>query len=324
MDIKKREDIEWLNYWIENADSYKKRILLLGDSVTREIRKKMQFYLKREYAVDLIAMSYCILDCMALEEIKHYFQTMPYQYKYIFYQMGAHHGYHIACAESVEDSEKFESRTAEILQFLKCYSLNVIVLSLTPERDCDLKGNQLLNHNKEIAKRNWLIEKAAKKVKINSFNLNKKIDTCLFQYLDWCHFSEECYEKIAEILIAEFFPDIRYVSSNQIKTVRELDRKLELYEDKKIYIYGNSIRGRRIRAYLDKHGFRFDGFIVSNEYKEASDQLLDINDIENDNALVIATPVEMEVWEKLDQKKIDYITLHAEVNTFLKMDTDII
>lgn len=47
MDISKREMIEWLNYWIEDANEYKKRMILIGDSVTRDIRKKISFYAGR-------------------------------------------------------------------------------------------------------------------------------------------------------------------------------------------------------------------------------------------------------------------------------------
>lgn len=321
MNIDKRENIEWLNCWIEDAGTYKKRIILLGDSVTREIRKKLQFYTNKKYAVDLIAMSYCILDCMALMEIKHYFQATPYEYEYIFYQMGTHHGYHIACAESVEDSENFAGKTVEILNFLKQHSSNVIAVSSTLERSSDQAGKHLFNHNREIVKRNQLLEKAAEKMQIAFLDLNKKIDNRVFQYLDWCHFYEECYEVIAKVFIEDFFADVKYIPSNQIRTVKELDRKLERYEDKKIYIYGNGVRGRRMRTYLCDKGYRFDGFVVSKEYKETADQVLELNDIEKNDALVIVTPIDIDVWEKLNQSRVDYITVHSDVNTFLRMYT---
>lgn len=46
MDIREREPIEWLNYWIEDANKYKQRIILIGDSVTRDLRKKINFFLR--------------------------------------------------------------------------------------------------------------------------------------------------------------------------------------------------------------------------------------------------------------------------------------
>ena len=44
-----REKIEWLNYWIEDADKDKERIILIGDSVTRDLRKKLNLYMKASY-----------------------------------------------------------------------------------------------------------------------------------------------------------------------------------------------------------------------------------------------------------------------------------
>lgn len=319
MDIGKREDIEWLNYWIEDASTDKKRIILLGDSVTRELRKKLQFYMRRDYAVDLIAMSYCILDDMVLEEVGHYFLASPYEYESIIYQMGAHHGYHIACSGSLEDAEDFACRTVEILSRLKQYSAHVIAVSSTPERCFDKEGNRLFNHNREIAKRNRILGNAAQKAQVAFFDLNQKINGQDLRYLDWCHFYEECYSVIARIFLAEFFPDIPYIPSNQIETVRELDEKLKLYKDKKVYVYGNGIRGRRIRTYLCRRGYRFDGFVVSDEYMDLAGQAFGIDEIKNENTLIIVTPVEIGIWEKLEQNQFDYITLHSDVNTFLRM-----
>lgn len=321
MVIDKREEIEWLNYWIEDACTYKNRIILLGDSVTREIRKKLQFYMKRKYAVDLIAMSYCILDDMVLEEINHFFRSSPYKYEYIIYHMGAHHGYHITCAKSGRDAEKFADKTVEILECLKQYGLNVIAMSSTFEKESEREGRQLADHNREIEKRNQLLEEAAGRVHITFFDLNKKTDCQMLRYTDWCHFYEACYEAIAGIIIAECFPDIKYFSSNQMESISELDTKLKSYNDKKIYIYGNGIRGGRMRMYLCDRGYRFDGYIVSDEYGKTSGQVFYLNEIERENTLVIVTPVDLGIWDKLNRNQFDYITLHSDVNTFLRMYT---
>ncbi len=322
MDISKRENIEWLNYWIEEADADRKRIILLGDSVTREWRKKLQLYLKTKYAVDLLAMSYSILDDMVLQEIKHYFQSSPYRYEYIIYQMGAHHGYNIACAGSEEDAERFTGRTTELLEYLKQYSLQVIAVSSTFERCFNQEGKKLFHHNEEIVKRNQLLENVARKIKVYFFDLNKIIDNWILRYTDWCHFYEQCYEYMAGIFVADFFPDIMYIPSNQVETVRELDEKLGLYKNKKIYIYGNGIRARRLKVYLNAQGYRFDGFIVSDEYIKTANQAFSLKEIENKEALVIVTPTELEVWKRLDQNQFHYITLHEDVNTFLRMYVD--
>lgn len=74
MDIANREKIEWFNYWIEDANQEKKRILLIGDSVTRQYRKILNNVVATEgYVCDLIATSHSILDEVLEKELKFFF-----------------------------------------------------------------------------------------------------------------------------------------------------------------------------------------------------------------------------------------------------------
>lgn len=320
MEFDKRERIEWLNYWIEDANVYKKRIILIGDSVTRDLRKKMSFYLNKNFAVDLLAMSYSILDDMVMAEIKHYFQSSVYRYEYIIYNMGAHHGYHIKCLEENQGSKEFENRTIEILSFLKKYCHSIIAVSSTLENFIDSSDMNLFHYNDEIKERNHLLKLAAEKLHITFFNLDEKIDYRTLKYSDRCHFSDKTYENIAKTIIVQLFPEISCASANQIETLQELKEKIEQYQQKKIYVYGNGIKGNFVKMYLEK--YRFDGFIVSNEYYEISDEVFMISQIERNNALIIVTLLDANVWERLALGKYDYITLNADIYIFLRMYTE--
>lgn len=320
MEFDKREQIEWLNYWIENANESKKRIILIGDSVTRDLRKKMNFYLNKSYAIDLLAMSYCILDDMVIEEISHYFQSSQYQYDYIIYQMGAHHGYYVKCCKSEEDSKKFESRIKAILCFFKKYSANVVAVSSTFENCFDNGNKNVRNCNEEIEKRNQLLGMVAEKLQISFLDLGLKLDYNILKYSDRFHFSDKAYENIARTIIMDIFPEIQCISSNQVETLQELNEKLEQYQQRKIYVYGNGIKGNLIRGYLKK--YRFDGFIVSNEYFEISDEIFMISQIDKEQALIIVTPYDLNIWEKLAKSKYNYITLHTDIYTFFQMYVD--
>lgn len=317
-----REKIEWLNYWIEDANVNEgKRIILLGDSVTRELRKKLSFYMSEAYAVDLLAMSYNTFDDMILEEIEHFFQTSIYQYEFVFYQMGVHHGLHINCVESVEDAANYEMRSMEILKVLKKYADNVIVMASTLESDIH-EGKRKVSciYRKEIEKRNKILEDAALKLDIGFYDINDKIDYSKIRFTDRFHFGEKEYENIAKQIIKDLFPNVNYISSNQVETLQELKEKLEQYKDKKIYIYGNGIRGKRIKKYLEIQNYKFGGFVVSKEYKEASEHSIDIAQIEDTEALFIVTPVDISVWKRL--QKVDYISIHPDIHTFLRMYID--
>lgn len=147
MSIEKRARIEWLNYWIEDANLEKKRILLIGDSLTRALRKKLNMYLNDSYAVDLIAMSYSVLDKMRLGEIKHFFEVTDYKWDYIMFQFGRH-GAHVKCMDSRENEKQYTDKLREVLLFLKKQSPNLIALSLTmehPDRQRFPNANRELN-----------------------------------------------------------------------------------------------------------------------------------------------------------------------------------
>ncbi len=319
-----REKIEWLNYWIENANKRgEKRIILLGDSVTRELRKKLSFYMHEDYAVDLLAMSYNIFDDMVLEEIKHFFQTSIYQYDVVIFQMGVHHGSHIQCADSVEDTSYYEIRCIELLRILKQYAGAVIAMASTLESDMQ-EGKRRISceYKKEIEKRNKLLENAAVKLDIVFYDINEKMNYFDARFTDRFHFYEIEYENIAKHIIRDLFPDVEFVTSNQIETLQELEEKLNQYKDKKIYIYGNGIRGKRIKKYLEMQNYVFGGFIVSKGYEEVSENTVDSAQIEIADSLIIVTPIDVTVWKRLDKQKADYISIHSDIHTFLRMYID--
>lgn len=318
MSVDKRERIEWLNYWIEDANTDKKRIILLGDSVTRELRKKLNSFMADKYAVDVIAMSYSILDDMAMEEIRHYFTKTTYQYASILYQMGAHHGYHIECAKSCSDAKRFENRTNEILTFLSKYSHHVMTVSATFEREVDPNGKNILHHNREIAERNEILKRVSEKLDIPYLDLNKEIDYHEIRHSDWCHFYEECYEHIAEVILKHSFKEIKCISSNRIGTFEELDKKLNSYRNKKIYIFGNGVRGKRLKMYLERRGYSFDGFIVSEQYVESSKDVFLLHELNQADTLIIVTPVDAAIWNELHRRRFDYISLNSEL--YISMD----
>ena len=317
-----REKIEWLNYWIEDADKDKERIILIGDSVTRDLRKKLNLYMKASYSVDLIAMSYGIMDEMVLEELRHYFDLTNYRYKFILYQMGAHHGYHVKCAEKDSDMAMYEHRTKEILVNLNIYGAELITIGATYEK-IDVENSSTYNHNIEIEKRNGILKKISDEMKICFLDLNKEINYSIAEYVDNCHFCDCCYEYIAGIIIRRIFTEIEYVSANQIKTLNELNAKLNSGSYKKIYIYGNGTRGKSIEMYMKKRGIMFNGFIVSDEYAESDSEVFTINQIEREGALIIVTPQESEIWRKLNNDKYDYISLGASIYSYINMDNKI-
>ena len=94
-----REYIEWTNGWHEYADDLKKRRwLLIGDSVARDMRGRLQELVKpKEIAVDFFASSLHIEDPAFFKELQHFFSFEEYRYEIIFINWGAHHGLSRSC-----------------------------------------------------------------------------------------------------------------------------------------------------------------------------------------------------------------------------------
>lgn len=84
-----REEVEWANYWIDQANVVsEKRILLIGDSTARMVRRTLAKLTK--CPVDLIASSSSLHDELFVNLIDGYFKNLLYSYDYIFVQLGHH------------------------------------------------------------------------------------------------------------------------------------------------------------------------------------------------------------------------------------------
>lgn len=89
MSYNEREQIEWGNYWWENANQKCKRVLLVGDSVTRGYRSALNRILEEYgYAVDLCAMSATVTDELLGKLLNAFFGVEEYTYEYICLQIG--------------------------------------------------------------------------------------------------------------------------------------------------------------------------------------------------------------------------------------------
>lgn len=84
-----RENIEWQNMWWESARNVKvKRIALLGDSVTRAYRSRLNKNLEGKYVVDICASSSQITDSLLWKEYRFFFECNEWNYSRIIMQGG--------------------------------------------------------------------------------------------------------------------------------------------------------------------------------------------------------------------------------------------
>ena len=113
-----REYAEWNDYWWEKAgDGQRHRILLIGDSITRSYRDKVQeFYKPKRIAVDKLCGSRCAGDPILTAELD--LATGPlngYTYDIIHFNNGLHGG----CNDTKIPLEIYQKGIRDILAVLR-------------------------------------------------------------------------------------------------------------------------------------------------------------------------------------------------------------
>jgi gluconate kinase len=110
--------VKWTNSWIEDAqNSSVKRILLIGDSVTRQYRGSLnQLVQGKGFVVDFLAGSYGIFDKRFENEIIHFFKQSKYRYEIIIYS-DIHHGFEVRVVED-ENRIKYKEKLMEVIDIL--------------------------------------------------------------------------------------------------------------------------------------------------------------------------------------------------------------
>lgn len=318
INIKLREGIEWLNYWIENAQEEKKnRILILGDSVARGYRPVFnRIAQKKDFAVDLLAMSYSIFDPLLLKEILHFMGNIGYEYFYIIFNLGAHHGYALQVKNNEALQELYFQKLDEILCPLSRMTNNIITLSGTPERIGDSNAN-----NDEIRCRNKILESISKQYGYKYLDVYSQLcDNDKFPLIDLFHYMDNGYEYIANVLGKELGFLTKNISANRISSLKALTEILK--NGKRKYIYGDGKRGEQLYKYLCNLNVEIEEkFIVSDEfYKKGNRFQIALDEIKgrvDGDDIILVTPENIALWENLDHLKLNYYTLSAEIYEFI-------
>ena len=311
-----REQIEWLNYWIEDADEEdKKRVLLIGDSVARDYRKPLNRMLKSEgYAVDLLAMSFSIFDKKFIEEIEHFINTVGYQYQYILYNLGCHHGYSEKCKDSIDLQEDYYHNLEKIFKILERTCGSIISVSGTPE-NIYIDGS----NNEEIEVRNHILKLFSIDVGYKFVDLYSELKIKNFSMVDKFHYLDDGYEFIAYMLKKAMNFEGETPLANLIVNLKGLLEVLEVTDH--IYIYGNGKRGNLLDKYLKLINRNSECFIISDEFytKECNSRLLkDVQSGLRKDDIVLVTPESEKIWGQLKEMNLKYYTLGKNVYMYIE------
>lgn len=93
------ETYEWCDFWWEKTDKRDKpRVLLIGDSITRAYRPKVNQPLKEAAHVDMLAISRAVDNPSLMQEIGYNLSQEDFRYKVIHFNNGIH-GLHLSHRE---------------------------------------------------------------------------------------------------------------------------------------------------------------------------------------------------------------------------------
>lgn len=200
-ELRHRESIEWQNIWWEQANNPDiSRIALLGDSVTRGYRSRLNKRMGGTCAVDLCASSSQVTDSLLWKEYQFFLDCSEWNYSRIILHTGGQHGHEIRCCEDEVYSKEFKNRYESLIENIVLYCPDIVIVSSTPCREKENLIKWDRYRNEEIEKRNQIAKEAADEYGLPYVDIWMLSMKANFEYKDYIHVSEEGNESIAGYL----------------------------------------------------------------------------------------------------------------------------
>lgn len=209
--IKNREDIEWSNFWWEDANRECSRILLIGDSVTRGYRSLLNNILKNtDYVIDLCAFSASITDDLTDKMLAGFFSVSEYSYECIGIQLGGQHGFkNLQCHINKKDRETFKELYQKYVRKLRSRCGNIFFISYTPTVLDENLQIYNINRNNELICRNEIVREVALETHSLYIDLWSMLLDRKCEHIDKIHFDRKTNlyiaAKVARELISKMY-----------------------------------------------------------------------------------------------------------------------
>lgn len=201
-EIKWRENVEWSNIWWEKAnDVGQKRIALLGDSVTRGFRGKLNNRLKGRYVVDICASSSQITDALLRKEYKFFFDCSEWKYSKVLIHTGGQHGHERQCCSDKEYREYFKQSYKELIDMVRVYCPDITIISYTPTVEKENLGKLNEARNQELIARDQIVLGIANELSIPYIDIWTPLLLTNCEHTDFIHFKDDVNEFIADSLL---------------------------------------------------------------------------------------------------------------------------
>ncbi|SHF10545.1 hypothetical protein SAMN05444349_11184 [Bacteroides faecichinchillae] len=215
--LKGKEVTEWSNFWYDHAnEKVNERILLVDDSIARQIRRSLSETLERP--CDLFASSAALRDAMYWDQWECFFKNGLYKYDVIFVWIGNH-------SRISEDGQSFftdydYSRFRKDFTFLLCQcmlrSSKVFVLSTLHmyktrkynpyiervRRKLCIKPKEILIdiENRIVEGKNFIMREIASEKGVCFYDIDKQLMNSKFWHTDFIHYIPESNKFVCELL----------------------------------------------------------------------------------------------------------------------------
>lgn len=288
--IIEREEIEWTNSWIEDANQPdKRRLLLVGDSVTRQIRKTVSaVVVERGISVDLLACSYSFFDSRFFEEIKHFFSG-DYQYEVIVLMDIHHRMISERCMDNKKLAKEYLDKWIMFYEYLKTKGERVFVCTMTPYRGDYYEENREVNYRNSIIRNSCLWN--------NGIDLGSMIDIKEHVFSDHVHFCGAYNLVLSYRIVAEIFGEkFRCSFPKIIEDIEQLNMMMK----RNVVVLGKGKKAKIIRRFINENTMNHN-ISFANELDD-----LQIDKSIGDNTIVVMTIDAMDLEKKLLDRKYKY------------------
>ncbi|MBQ8310097.1 MAG: SGNH/GDSL hydrolase family protein [Clostridia bacterium] len=186
------ESIEWTQYWSEDTRRDKKRVLLIGDSISVGYRSEVHKRLGGDAYVTAISTSKGIDNPNLIREIDLYAHAENFEYGAIHFNNGLH-GFHL-------DDNGYRAGYEQVILYFKEHYAGVrLILALSTPVTVNKHPETFSEMNDIVLRRNRIVCELAKKYGLEVNDLYACVaDRAELSAGDGYHYKNEGYECLAE------------------------------------------------------------------------------------------------------------------------------
>ena len=210
--LKAREEVEWLNFWYDDADKEsQRRVLFWGDSTLREVRSTVKARIG--CPVDFFGSSFALRDVMFWKQLETFFDSPYSRYDFIVIQTGNHSRISTDGGSwQSSDHEEYREMFRQLLHRLAAFSDKMLVLPafliVKPPRHLGRIRRVLRlpekyddKENVIITRRNEIMHEVADEAGVPFFDLTEIMLRSKFVHKDHIHYENAAKAYITDLIL---------------------------------------------------------------------------------------------------------------------------